>query len=860
MSDKYVPIKPKSSVKGTLKSFQSVNKVGAGKEYVPIQPIEAGSMSVTESPVALQAKGGTEYMALKRVPSEGSGLVSLKPGKTNSRPLVVDKKNNLQLLPVSDVPEVDLDRIRNLFSFQYSALSLEERKIYKGELKEALSSVNCIRNFESSAEGGFERLFFINMPTCVAPSSVLGRKEFRNLIYEVITENPSIFQLWNNYLSGLEEESNKAIDNIFTAGASSGVNNKVSNYTNCPTRLLPSMIKPNINSPDKSDDLWHDSWYRGFVHNSFVDFQINYIPPSFGPIPRDKYPDRVAILKDPGVRYRFGDVLELRRILKKIDYEYNFDYSGMIEEVIGEFGAIKDNPYTQMFFDLIVYFKQMNDEDFINVLSDPATKDFLGSIRKIFMKRSVLDNSLFAESNRIYNQLLNQSNPLLNKASLPGVPHDVGPANRAVVGEVQCIFGEVSDWGCSCPHILPQLSALNLEISESEDETSSIRKNISNLYGEEPYPYEISRDWDESGSLYSYTLNKLDKLKWIVVWEAQQWAHYLTDTCHSVDTDSFNKISFIFRPVKERGKLWSYYLKSIWVVQNGTDILWKKYSGKGKLIEEETRISFVRDIYEHRKNLLVYNEDERPPNSGRYYPDVIKSNEVLVGPTGWGGAAGDLGKGTSSKYGGEWGKNLCSEFAAWAIRQSNLFCFPPERREWTTQELVWWFRYDINRRYRTPKYNQHDLHTEYKDLGEVIKPGYFVSGKDGHHSMIFVYWIGPVNLEKDYSNVSLLIIKLKDNEKHNIPSNNHPMPGKFEADHVANYFRVIEWSGDRIKMGNCLVVKIKNETWKEAFLEYDESKNKSGNNKSEDKDKIAKIVFWHHSDFDGFGKVEKGCG
>jgi len=77
MSDKYVPIKPKSSAKDTVKSFHTLKKVGVGKEYVPIQPIEAGSMSVTESPVALQAKGGTEYMALKRVPSEGSGLTPL---------------------------------------------------------------------------------------------------------------------------------------------------------------------------------------------------------------------------------------------------------------------------------------------------------------------------------------------------------------------------------------------------------------------------------------------------------------------------------------------------------------------------------------------------------------------------------------------------------------------------------------------------------------------------------------------------------------------------------------------------------------------------------------------------------------
>jgi len=81
MSDKYVPIKPKSSQKDSLKSVKTLKKVGIGKDYVSIKPIDTSAKS--KSTVTLKATGGTEYVPLKRVPSEGSGLVPLKAGKSN---------------------------------------------------------------------------------------------------------------------------------------------------------------------------------------------------------------------------------------------------------------------------------------------------------------------------------------------------------------------------------------------------------------------------------------------------------------------------------------------------------------------------------------------------------------------------------------------------------------------------------------------------------------------------------------------------------------------------------------------------------------------------------------------------------
>lgn len=260
-------------------------------------------------------------------------------------------------------------------------------------------------------------------------------------------------------------------------------------------------------------------------------------------------------------------------------------------------------------------------------------------------------------------------------------------------------------------------------------------------------------------------------------------------------------------------------------------------------------------VNRYRRKYLVYNrliDMKMPENSTKpyYNANTIYHNPILCT------AAVDLSQAWTTKYGGiwDWEENMpragCSEFASWAINNSGVGLHPPQYPIMKVADLVKWFR-DKNL-YISPR----DTTYNYAQLGTLIAPGFYASIKNGNHSVLFIYWIGPPSEGLSANpDVDEIIISLR-KDKPKTWSN--PKPGYFEPRSPINWFQTIGYGGT-VLCAPFALVNLKNKRWFNKIINATLEKKGTGEGKCE-----LDVMLWNetndssYSKYDGFGITSGG--
>jgi hypothetical protein len=223
----------------------------------------------------------------------------------------------------------------------------------------------------------------------------------------------------------------------------------------------------------------------------------------------------------------------------------------------------------------------------------------------------------------------------------------------------------------------------------------------------------------------------------LIVYNAAEWRCRLSREGMFIDTNQFDKVGI--RAVMPS----NLRVKAFELVLNGVRIMFSKHSIMRKLSNKSYRLYTTKTS---RLRMTVYKGKLTRVSPSYNARDVYKNPLVNT-------VSSDIGQSWSMKYGCPWKtkgltpqhniiwdaepKEWCSEVINWAVNlEYNIPNFP--KGETSTPGMAEWFT--ANDRYIAP-----GLTTTYRyeELGDLVKPGYFISMKNGKHAGMFLYWITP---------------------------------------------------------------------------------------------------------------------